>query len=284
MTGKSFAVAFAALALCVGLYAQRPWAARKYMLHATVTHQAGSATVRADSAQPLFQAVRAVAQQYGWAVDFEDPLFAGTDLTVHPSPRAGVTPYIIVSGGPFQCTYPETPHMWSSRTAERVVLQKVVSDYNDSGNPGQFTVRFLPDGNFDVVGVATRNNAGALVPVKPLLDTIISIPSKPRTAEGTLQVIANALPAKVLVFPPQPDGPVSPNAHPTMVVGGSDVPARDLLMDMVDAHTHGVALGWVLIYQPSPGPEYLLAIRTAERAEYDMFGHRITVPVIKGPR
>lgn len=50
MTGKSLAVAFAALALCVVSYAQRPSVAYRVMLHATITHHAESATVKAAAA------------------------------------------------------------------------------------------------------------------------------------------------------------------------------------------------------------------------------------------
>jgi hypothetical protein len=286
MMGKSLRAAFVALALCVALHAQRPYVPYKVMLRATITHKAGYATVKAASVSTLYDAIQAVAQEYGWAVDYEEPPYASTDLAVHPNPRPGGRSYIVVAGGPFQCTYPESPHMWSSRTAELGVLQKIVSDYNRSGDPGQFRVLSVPDGNFDVVGVATRNEAGGIVPVKPLLDTLISIPSKPRTAHATLQAIADALRVKMLIFlgPPGGEGPAPPpNAQPpTVVVGGSSVPARDLLMDVADGGAGDLSYVWQLLYQPSPGPRYLLSVVPVYRAEYDMTGQRTLVPILRG--
>jgi hypothetical protein len=282
MMGKSLRAAFTALALCLALHAQRPYVSYKVMLHAVISHKAGFATLRVASAGPLYDAVLAVAQEYGWVVDYEDPPYTGTDLAIHPSPRPGIAPYTVIAGGPFQCAYPETPHMWSSRTAEPGVLQKIVSDYNSSGNPGQFKVLSLPDGNFDVVGVATHDNAGNLVPVKPLLDTLVSIPTKPRTLRRTLRAIADALPAKVqiLLGPAFYEG--TPNPRPTVAVGGTDVPARELLMEVADQGE--VASDWTLGYQPGPEPTYVLSIRTAWRAEYDMTGNRTLVPILKSPR
>ena len=197
---RGLTIAIISFAACGVALAQGPSQPHHYMLHPTIEHHAGTATVKADYADPLGDALAAVSKEYGWLVDYEDPPYAGTDITPVPSRGPGVPADQVVAGGAFQSTYTETPNMWSSRDAELDVLEKIVSDYNASGNPGDFTVRTLSDGNYDVVGVSTRDSSGAQVAVKPILDTPISVPSIPRSRAGTFGAILAALPVKVLYW------------------------------------------------------------------------------------
>jgi hypothetical protein len=45
----------------------------KYMAHAEVRHLPNSATITANDARPLAQAVTALSGEYAWVIDFEDP-------------------------------------------------------------------------------------------------------------------------------------------------------------------------------------------------------------------
>lgn len=270
---------FALSSIAIALAASAPQA---YMRRAVIEHHAGTATVTADSAIPLQDAITVVREEYGWVVDYEDPPYAGTDLTVHPSPRAGVPPYRIVAGGAFQSIYSETPTIWSSAAQEQQVLEKIVSDYNQSGNPGNFAVLELPDGSFDVVGTSAHNASGAEVAITPILNTPVSIPSVPRGLAATISTILAALPARTVNF--CCSGNLTALAiGGSITVGGSNVPARDLLTQVVDRM--GGNWVWQLVYQPSPMPMYLFGIGPAERAEYDAFGRRRLIPVgpVSGP-
>lgn len=51
------------------------------------------------------------------------------------------------------------------------MLRKIVSDYNPSGNPGQFVVRKGPDGRLSVVGVSIKDATGTEESVGSVLDT-----------------------------------------------------------------------------------------------------------------
>ncbi|MGH9352772.1 MAG: hypothetical protein ACRD2G_11530 [Terriglobia bacterium] len=260
-------------AQCGVIYAQGAPAPHVYMRHGVIERHAGSATVKADAADPLMDAIAAVSEEYGWVVDYEDPPYkGGTDVTYHPSPRPGVPSYKIVAGGAFQSTYTEMPKMWSSPAAKLEVLQKIVSDYNQSGNPGNFVVRDLADGSFDVIGTSIHDSSGADIAIEPILDTTISIPSAARSVGATLDAILHALPAKSLNFCP----PNLAMAGP-VTVGGTGVPARDLLMQLVDRL--GGNWAWQLVYQVGPTPEYLFGVVLVQRAEYDIFGRRRLVPV-----
>jgi len=122
------------------------------------------------------QAVEAISQEYGWIVDFEDPLYQShfdlVDATdpewraSHPNEKGATR----VSGGLFQSSFPE-PSSIPSGNAEEQVLQKLVADYNSSGNPGKFSVRKEADGRYALVGVSRKDETGKDETVNPLLDT-----------------------------------------------------------------------------------------------------------------
>jgi hypothetical protein len=279
---KLLAVALGVVALCGWLVAQGILEPHTYMEHGLIDHHAGTATVKADYAQPLQQAITAVREEYGWVVNFEDPPYQGKhdliDMTnpkyrpTHPNARIVLGP----AGGPFQSTYPETPHMWNSPAAEPDVLEKIVSDYNQSGNPGNFVVRELADGSFDVVGDSIHNDSGEDVPITPALDTSILIPRAARSGRATIDAVLHTLSAKIGI----PAGiglapsPLLGQAQFTM--GGSSVPARDLIMQVIDGL--GRKYVWLFIYEPQPR-EYLLVLLPVARAEYGAFGQKRLVPV-----
>jgi hypothetical protein len=97
----------------------------RYMETAEVRHLAGSITVTANDARPLAQAVTALSEEFGWAIDFEDPAYYSKyDLVddtapqwrdAHPIAR-GVT---VIAGGTFQTQFPETPGPQAARQRRR---------------------------------------------------------------------------------------------------------------------------------------------------------------------
>lgn len=283
---KLLVVPLGVVALCGWLVAQGILEPHAYMRHGLIEHHAGTATVKADYARPLQQAISAVREEYGWVVNYEDPPYQGShDLidmtnpnyrTTHPNAKVVLGP----AGGPFQSTYPETPKMWSSPAAELNVLEKIVFDYNQSGNPGNFVVRELPDGSFDVVGDSIHDNAGAEVSITPVLDTPIYIPRATRSFGGAITAILNALSSKTGIG--MGEGLMPFNLLPTghLAIGGSKTSARDLLMQVIDST--GSRYVWLFLYEP-PEREYLLGILPVTRAEYDAFGQRRLMPVGPAP-
>jgi hypothetical protein len=85
------------------------------MENAQVRHLADSITVSANDARPLAQAVTALSEEFGWAIDFEDPPYYSkydlVDDTVpqwraaHPNTK-GVT---VIAGDTFQTQFLKTP-------------------------------------------------------------------------------------------------------------------------------------------------------------------------------
>ncbi|MGH9604738.1 MAG: hypothetical protein ACRD3N_03450, partial [Terracidiphilus sp.] len=119
----------------------------------SIVYSNGSATVAVNDPAPLAQAIIGVREEYGWVVDYEDPPWQSGDLhdvspaawhAAHPGRRGSMEP----DGGAFQSTYAVCPDMWGSASEELQVLNKIVSDYNASGNPGRFIVRVQTDGSY----------------------------------------------------------------------------------------------------------------------------------------
>ena len=275
--GKITAIAVNVLLVCSMLRAQGVLSPHAYLRDGVIEHHGTTATVKADFGVPLAQAVAVVSAEYGWAIHYEDPPYQSKyDVMdgVNPQYRATHpdTPIVPVpSGGAFQSTYPETSNMWVSTSMEQQVLEKIVSDYNLSGNPGNFAVRQLSDGSFDVVGISVRNDSGALVAIAPVLDTQISIPLEARTFDGTITTVLNALTTKTgfgMVI-----GAVPMNALNSpwtgITVGGSIAPARDLLMSAIDPmmKNHYV---WDLLYRPRD-QRYVFNLRHIARVEHNTF-------------
>jgi hypothetical protein len=271
--------------LCSGLRAQGDLEPHPYMHDGVIAHQHGTATVKADAPRPLQQAITAMREEYGWVVSYEDPPYQSNyDVTDMRNPKYRAahpnTPVVLgPAGRGFQSTYPEVPDMWSSPATEEQVLEKVVSDYNKSGNPGNFVVRRLPDGSFDIVGDSVHDDNGVDVRVMPVLDTPVDVPQGTRTLSGTINAILHALSAKTGYQMGIAIGPMAFLTSPaaTLALGGQTVPARDLLMQATGALWNR---NYVLLFLYQPGShKYLLGWVPAGRAEYDAFGNKRLLPI-----
>jgi hypothetical protein len=258
---------------------------------AVVEHNGNTGTLTANFPRPLAQAVEAISQEYGWTVDYEDPpyhsqfdLVDDTDPTWranHPNAKGVVR----VSGGLFRSSFPEP----SSGNTEEQVLEKLVADYNSSGNPGKFAVREETDGRYAVIGVSRRDESGKDEPVNALLDTPITIPVQQRDAKTTLQLIVDTLAAtsgvKVKL------GTIGLSSNPLqeamLTIGGANVPARTLLLQALDdvsrtsPHFGGIFV-WNFLFDADTNA-YWLRPRSATKTETDINGRQV-VRFIDYPR
>src|ERR1700675_3234621 len=100
--------------------------------------------VKSESPPPPPQAVESLSEEYGWVIDYEDPIYSDAEtldrteplwVASHPGGRQR-----LVAGHRFESEFPEVSKIGFSASEEKSVLQKVVADFNKSGNPGQFTL------------------------------------------------------------------------------------------------------------------------------------------------
>ena len=262
-----------------------------FMHAAVIQHNGNTGTLTANFPRPLAQAVEAISQEYGWIIDFEDPpyhsqfdLVDDTDPTWranHPNAKGVVR----VSGGLFQSSFSEP----SSENTEEQVLQKLVADYNSSGNPGKFIVRKGAEGRYTVIGASRKDENGRDEAVNALLDTAISIPVQQRDAAATLQLIVVTLSAasgiKVKL------GTIGLSSDPlqeaNLTVGGANVPARTLLLQALDEvsstspHFRGIFV-WNFLFDADTNA-YWLRLRSATKTVTDANGRQV-VQFIQHPR
>ena len=252
-----------------------------YTERAEVRHLTDSATVSANDPRPLAQAIRALSEEYAWLVDFEDlPYYSKYDLvddtapewrSAHPAER-GAT---VVAGRAFQSEFSEDPKTAAPVEEERI-LNKVVSDYNNSGNPGKFIVRDEGDGRFAIVGISVKDESGRDQPISAILDTQISVPTDTRDALTTIEVILDALSVKTKTQVGPGTMPLNALLGTKVTMGGQDTPARTLLLQTLSATDR--KLCWYLYYDHDVN-SYALNLRPLVKAEYDASGNRKTVVV-----
>lgn len=267
-------------------------AVKPYFMNAgAIEHNGATGALTSNDPRPLRQAIEAISQEYGWTVDFEDPPYrSGFDLVddtdpkwraAHPTAK-GVTR---VAGGSFQSNFPE-PSTISPDDAEEQVLKKLVADYNSSGNPGKFAVRKEAEGRYAVVGVSRKDDAGKDEAVDVLLDTSISIPVEQRDAGATLRLILDTLSATsgVKVYLGTVGFSSDPLQGVEVTIGGSNVPARTLLLQTLDGVSvwtppHGGQffrgiLVWNLLFDADRNG-YRLGLSSATKTETDANGRRV---------
>jgi hypothetical protein len=260
------------------------------MGRAVIKHSEEIGTLNANDPRPLFQAINALNEEYGWCVNYEDPPYSEFDMydsslpdwrASHPNARGART----LNGGGFHSEFPEPAFLAASDGMGSdfigKVLQKLVSDYNASGNPGQFTVRKDTDGRYDVIGVSSKNSLGQNQATVAILDTPISLPNDERDAIPTFDTILAVL-SKVDGVKVWMSGGLMMTLNPLtgrrLTIGGSNVPARTLLYDAFQQANNHLAFKWSLMFDPDE-MDYILAPTIAARWGRDMFGETTLNPI-----
>jgi len=212
----------------------------KFWDHATIEQRDGRAWVRANDPRPLEQATEAIAKSYGWVVDYEDPPYGPADWVDNTDPawrKAHPTEKGVhrVAGGMFEADFPLGSDMSAGSPDEERVLDKVVADYAASGNPGQFEVKKEIAGRYALVGVGAKDSNGRVKRSAPVLDTRISLAREERSAADTINLIARLLSAKSGYNIEAGWMAVNLLNQTRVNLGGSEQPARELLMQVASA-------------------------------------------------
>lgn len=252
-----------------------------FMREGVVKHKGVSAIVIANDPRPLAQATSAVREEYGWIVDYEDPPYVSDSELAddtspiwrvgHPNQR-GVRR---VAGGAFQSEYQEGSAVANSE-GEEAILRKIVSEYNQSGNPGKFIVRAEGEGRFAIIGSSVKNKDGKDEDVTPILDTAISIPAVQRSADATIELILRELSGKGGRKVVLATAPANLLMQSQVSVGGENLPARTLLLQTLNATKRPVH--WRLLYN-ADRPMYFLNLAIATRNLYDTYGRKVSMPI-----
>lgn len=243
-----------------------------YFKVGVVERKATSVRVVANDPRPLEQALCAVIRQYNWLVDYEDPPYVNdTELIDVSSPKwrashPNVKRMKIPAGGAFEFRYEEGSAI-DSPEGEEGLLRKLVSAYNSSGNPGKFIVRDAGEDprpwsnshkRFTIVGASVKGHDGSEMDVASILDTQISIPTAERSAHETIGLILEELSRNSGTRVHPPGWASNRLIQSRVTVGGTNVPARTLLLQTLRA-TSNPSFVWKLLYDAN-APMYVLNI------------------------
>jgi hypothetical protein len=235
-------------------FSQTTQNAGHYLRDAAISQDAGSVHIQANSPRPLAQVLDALHRKYGWTIDYEDPQYLSPmDTTDAPSDASSPR---LPSGGSFGVEFP------ASSLDEEKTLRLVVDFYNQSKNPGRFELRRSAPDRFHVVGIAARDEKGAVSPQPVLLDSPVTLPIDERSITETVNLICQEITAQS--HSPVTIG-VSPRSvldHSAVKVGGTKVSARDLLLQALTASHHNIY--WRLLFDPA-SKGYFLDMHMARR-------------------
>jgi hypothetical protein len=211
-----------------------------FLKRATVSENAGTTEVTANSPRPLAQALDALQQKYGWLAGYEDPQFRSKSDLAEPATAGG---QILPAGGRFTAEFPSTV------SDEEKILQTVVDAYNSSENPGRFELRKTKQGGFSIVGTQSKNAQGHITPQRPALDAPITLLPRQRTATDTINLIARRIAEQRGVKITLGVSPRNLLDHNNVKVSGTKVPARELILQVLSS-LRG-SFYWRLLFDPN---------------------------------
>jgi len=228
--------------------------ASPYLRGATISENAGMIRIDANSPRPLVQILDALRQKYGWLVNYQDPQYI-TPQDLKSAPGSNSHSHI-PAGGSFSVEFP------AAAPDENKTLRLLVDSYNRSNNPGRFDVRRNAEGDFLIVGISTHDQRGAISSQQVLLDTSVTLAPGERSITDTVNLICEQVKAQshsdVVVG-------VSPRSlldHTTVKLGGTKLPAHELLLQSLMAVHRG--LYWRLLFDPD-SQTYFLNIHAMPR-------------------
>ena len=245
MSTNRFALFFLILLLSVRAFSQAPVARGAYLKDATISEDAGTVRVVANSPRPLEQVLDALQQKYRWVVNYEDPQYVTTADYVE---NAGSDHSRIPAGRSFSVEFPVG-------TTEEKVLRLVVDAYNKSSNPGHFEVRQPADGSFDVVGTEAHDEKGRILAQQVPLDISVTLPIEERSINETVDRICEEVTKQLHYDFNLGISPRSFLLRTTAKIGGTNKSAREFLTQSLTA-THQ-RLYWRLLFDPN-SKTYLL--------------------------
>jgi len=244
-------VIFLSFLIALQTSAQTSKGSRSYSKDATISQSGGTVHIVANSPRPLEQVLDALQQKYGWAINYEDPQYISSmDIVTSAGGDSGSK---LPAGETFAVEFSATAR------EEEKILHLVVDSYNQSKNPGRFELRRDTQGNFRVVGTAARDEKGAMSAQPVFLDLPLTLTTEERSVTDTVNLICEGIAAQnktAIAVGVSPRGLMN---RTLAKVGGTKIPAHDLLAESLTATHHN--LYWRLLFDPD-SKSYFLSIHS----------------------
>ena len=214
-------------------------------------------TVTVQSGRPVAEAIQELEKRYGWQITYEDPPYVHygdiTDVTDTDWPGTEVRSLsqlqtvqrnnrtLVPKGGNLTFTLP------SVDPDELVAVEALLKSYNESHRGFEFAV-VRGAGLLHVVPRKATGLSGNLEPVKPVLDTVITIEPRERTSEALIEEICNKISIATNTHVEMGTIPINLLIRTKTSVGGSGRSARSILEQWILERRAG--LSWRLLYEP----------------------------------
>jgi hypothetical protein len=202
-----------------------------------------------EGPRPLAKAIEVLERKYGWIITYEDPRYIHeSEVLDHTAPefRGGKLRALGPKGGRLNLSSiivdgagkPDNP---------AVVLRKLLSLHDASGNAGRFSVKQTGK-IFHVVPTHIKDRKGQLVVQTSILDVAISLPEEERRGFETLDLICTAIGKAIKKEVIVGTVPLNLFLNHRSQLGAAKKQAREVLMRAIQDINS--TLSWQLLYDP----------------------------------
>jgi hypothetical protein len=215
-------------------------------------------TLTVEDPRPVAKAIEELEKTYGWQITYEDPPYSHySDITdVRDTDWPGVPVQspsrlqsllqgnkstLVPKGGSLTFTLP------SADPDELGAVEALLKSYNESHRGFEFAA-VQGAGLLHVVPRKATALSGNLEPVKPILDTVITIEPKERTSEALIEKICNKISIATNTHVEMGTIPINLLMRTKTSLGGSGRSARSILEQWILERRAGLA--WWLLYEP----------------------------------
>jgi hypothetical protein len=225
-------------------------------------------SITVQDPRPVDEAIQELNKRYGWRITYEDPPYSHySNISDVPDIRLPGVPVqsqsqlqaiqrehhrLVPKGGSLSFTLP------SANPNELGAVEALVKSYNASRGGNVFAV-VRGAGLLHVVPRQVTGLSGNLEPVKPVLDTVITIEPKERTADALLEEICKKVSIATNTHVVVGIVPINMLVQTKTSIGGSGKTARSILEQLILETGGPLSLSWRLLYGPDV-KEYALNI------------------------
>jgi hypothetical protein len=216
-------------------------------------------TITVQSGRPVAEAIQELAKRYGWRTTYEDPPYSHyNDISFLTDIRLPATPVqslshlqtlqenksrLVPKSGSLSFTLPP------GDPDELGAVEALVKSYNASRGGNVFAV-VQGAGLLHVVPRQMTGFSGNLEPVKPVLDTVITIEPKERISYALIKEICDKISIGTNTNVVIGTSPTNMLFNTKTSIGGSGRPARSILDQWILENGAPLSLSWRLFYGP----------------------------------
>lgn len=221
-----------------------------------------------DGSRPLNALALELQERYAYLVSYEEAPYDGASMVTDT--RASGIHFRQPGFAPMVFHVPDIPQEQGLGTFPKPggrnsilpgLLLSLIKEYNESGNPGQFTALF--EGGYAHIVPAARIADKKAQSFEPILSTMMSYTSNGQACSDTLNDLLNRIGSQRGVTVARGIVPIGPLMRHQCSVVANDLPARNVLVQILNQLEIGFSLdqkalySWSLLYDANTNAYYL---------------------------